>query len=144
RALFLDRAGAVIHAPDSFMLVCSYNPAHRSSLKELKPSFRQRFVTLSMDYLPPEREAQVLVTEAGIDPSVAARLVKCATSIRSADDVLHFEPPSTRVLVTAAKLVASGASELDAAEACILAPLCSDGSLTEGMRELAAATLRSG
>jgi len=25
------------------MLVCSYNPAYRSSLKELKPSFRQRF-----------------------------------------------------------------------------------------------------
>ena len=27
------------------MLVCSYNPAYRSSLKELKPSFRQRFVS---------------------------------------------------------------------------------------------------
>ncbi len=59
RALYLDRAGEVVQAPDSFMLVCSYNPAYRSSLKELKPSFRQRFVTLPMSYLPPEREAEV-------------------------------------------------------------------------------------
>lgn len=143
RTLYLDRAGVVVKAPDSFMLVCSYNPAYRSSLKELKPSFRQRFVTLAMDYLPPEREAEVLVAESGIDLAVALRLVKCATGIRSADDALHFEPPSTRVLVTAAKLVAAGATELDAAEVCIVAPLCSDGALTDGVRELAAATLQS-
>ncbi len=52
RALYLDRAGEVVNAPETFMLVCSYNPAYRSSLKELKPSFRQRFVTLPMRYLP--------------------------------------------------------------------------------------------
>ena len=66
RALYLDRAGEVVKAPDTFMLVCSYNPAYRTSLKELKPSFRQRFVTLPMRYLPPEREAEVIVAEAGI------------------------------------------------------------------------------
>jgi MoxR-like ATPase len=144
RTLYLDRTGAVVKAPDSFMLVCSYNPAYRSTLKELKPSFRQRFVTLPMRYLPPDREAQVLIAEAGIEASVAERLVRCATSIRSADDAFHFEPPSTRVLVTAARMVASGATEMDAAEACILAPLCSDGGLADGLRELAAATLKAG
>jgi MoxR-like ATPase len=141
RALFLDRAGEVVKAPDSFMLVCSYNPAYRSSLKELKPSFLQRFVTLAMRYLPPDREAEVLVAEAGIDLAVASRLVECATSIRGADDVFHFEPPSTRVLVTAAKLVAAGATEMEAAEVCILAPLSSDGAITDGLRELAASLL---
>jgi nitric oxide reductase NorQ protein len=141
RTLYLDRAGEVVRAPDSFMLVCSYNPAYRSSLKELKPSFRQRFVTVAMQYLPADREAAVLVAEAGIDLPVATRLVTCATSMRHADDVLHFEPPSTRVLVTAAKLVAAGATELEAAEACILAPLCNDGAISDGLRELAAASL---
>ena len=102
-----------------------------------------KFATLPMAYLPPEREAEVLVAEAGIDPSVARRLVQCATAIRNADDVLHFEPPSTRVLVTAARLVAAGATELEAAEVCILAPLCNEGALTDGLRELAAATLLS-
>jgi MoxR-like ATPase len=123
RALYLDRAGEVVQAPDSFMLVCSYNPAYRSSLNELKPSFRQRFATLPMHYLPPDKEAEVIVAEAGIDLSAARRLVHCAIAIRNADEVFHFEPPSTRVMVTAAKLIASGATEMEAAEACILAPV---------------------
>ena len=88
RALYLDRADEVVEAPDTFMLVCSYNPAYRSSLKELKPSFRQRFVTLPMRYLPPDREAEVLVAEAGIALTTAQRLVQCAIAIRTADERL--------------------------------------------------------
>ncbi|MCP9274941.1 CbbQ/NirQ/NorQ/GpvN family protein [Mycolicibacterium arenosum] len=141
RALYLDRAGEVVHAPDEFMLVCSYNPAYRSSLKELKPSFRQRFATLPMGYLPSDREAEVVVAETGIELAAAHRLVQCANAIRTADAAFHFEPPSTRVLVTAAQLITAGASELDAAEACILAPLSTDGAITEGLREVAAASL---
>jgi MoxR-like ATPase len=141
RALYLDRADEVVRAPETFMLVCSYNPAYRSSLKELKPSFRQRFVTLPMQYLPPEREAEVIVAETQVGLPTAQRLVRCAIAIRTADEAFHFEPPSTRVLVTAAQLVAAGATELEAADACILAPLSSDGAITEGLREVAAATL---
>ena len=73
RALYLDRADEVVTAPETFMLVCSYNPAYRSSLKELKPSFRQRFVTLPMRYLPADREAEVIVAEAGIELSVRGK-----------------------------------------------------------------------
>jgi nitric oxide reductase NorQ protein len=141
RALYLDRANEVVHAPDSFMLVCSYNPAYRSSLKELKPSFRQRFATLGMKYLPPSQEAEVIVGEAGIEMPAARRLVHCANAIRDAEEVFHFEPPSTRVLVTAAKLIASGATEMEAAHACILAPLSTDGAINDGLREVAAASL---
>src|SRR3546814_18789210 len=75
RTLFLDRSGEAVLAPASFMLVCSYNPAYRSSLKELKPSFRQRFVTLPMDYRPPAQDARVLVDATGIDAAAAARQV---------------------------------------------------------------------
>jgi nitric oxide reductase NorQ protein len=141
RSLYLDRADEVVTAPDTFMLVCSYNPAYRSSLKELKPSFRQRFVTLTMRYLPPEREAEVIVAEAGIPIATARRLVECAVAIRTADEAFHFEPPSTRVLVTAAHLIAAGATELEAADACILAPLSTDGAVTDGLREVVAASL---
>ena len=45
------------------------------------------------------------------------------------------------MLVTAAQLIAAGATELEAAEACVLAPLSSDGALSEGLREVAAASL---
>jgi nitric oxide reductase NorQ protein len=141
RTLFLDRAGDVVAAPDGFMLVCSYNPAYRSTLKDLKPSFRQRFVTLAMTYLPADRETDVLVAETGIDAAAAARLVRCAAAIRNADDVLHLEPPSTRTLVTAAHLVASGIGESEAAEICILGPLSSDGTVTHALREVAVASL---
>ncbi|WP_290583176.1 AAA family ATPase [Ketobacter sp.] len=141
RTLYLDRTGEVIVAPDSFMLVCSYNPAYRSSIKELKPSFRQRFITLAMDYLAPEQEAKVLMQETGVDAESARRLVQLAVGLRGADAALHIEPPSTRVLVAAAALVAEGAGEVEAAEICILAPLSQDGVVPSGMRELAAATL---
>lgn len=139
RALYLDRADEVVPAPENFMLVCSYNPAYRSSLKELKPSFRQRFMTLSMDYLDADREAAVIVSETGIAPEIARRLVTCARTIREADETFHFEPPSTRVLVTTAHLIAAGAGEWEATVACILAPLSSDGAISEGLREIAAA-----
>lgn len=141
RTLYLDRADEVVPAPEPFQLVCSYNPAYRGSLKELKPSFRQRFVTLAMNYLPPDREAEVVAAESGVDSAVARRLVYCATMIREADAVFHFEPPSTRVLVAAARLITAGAGEREAAEACVLAPLSSDGAIHEGLREIAAATL---
>lgn len=141
RTLYLDRAGKVVKAPDSFMLVCSYNPAYRSSLKDLKPSFRQRFLTIAMNYLPAEQEAEVLIGESGIDRVIADRLVRCAASIRGADAAFHIEPPSTRALVAAAKLIVAGTPELDAAEVCILAPLSTDGAITNGLRELAAGSL---
>lgn len=143
RTLYLDRAGQVITAPPAFMLVCSYNPAYRSSLKELKPSFRQRFVTIAMKFLAEEQEVEVLTSEAGIDTKIAQRLVRCANSIREADDVFHFEPPSTRSLVTTAKMIASGVSELEAAEVCLLAPLSNDGAVTDGLYQIAAACLKS-
>ncbi|MDQ2649271.1 MAG: CbbQ/NirQ/NorQ/GpvN family protein [Actinomycetota bacterium] len=141
RTLYLDRTGEAVAAPDGFMLVCSYNPAYRSTLKELKPSFRQRFVSIALDYLPAEREVEVLVVETGVDAAAAARLVRCAAAIRGADEVFHLEPPSTRTLVTAAHLVAAGVPELEAAEVSILGPLTSDGAITTALREVAAASL---
>ena len=45
------------------------------------------------------------------------------------------------MLVTAAHLIAAGATELEAADACILAPLSGDGAIIEGLREIAAAAL---
>lgn len=141
RTLFLDRTGDSIPAPDDFMLVCSYNPAYRSTLKDLKPSFRQRFVTLALDYLPAEQEVEVIVAETGAPLDAVERLVRCAAAIRTADEILHLEPPSTRTLVTAAHLVAAGVGEVDAAESCILGPLTTDGSVSAGLREIVIACL---
>jgi hypothetical protein len=98
-------------------------------------------VTVALDYLPPEREADVLVAESGIALEAARRLVHCAASIRNADAAFHLEPPSTRTLVTAAQMVVAGATEAEAADACILGPLTTDGTVTDALREIAAASL---
>ena len=142
RALYLDRAGEVVAAPESFMLVCSYNPAYRSSLKELKPSFRQRFVTLPMRYLPPEREAEVIVAEAGIALAIgpATRAVRIGDPDRGRSVPLRAPVyPCTGH---------RGAADRRGRNANWRPPRpassrrCrSDGAITEGLREVAAASL---
>lgn len=136
RTLFLDRSNEAVVAPKDFQLVCSYNPSSRSALKELKPSFRQRFVTLDMDYLPPEEEAKVVALESAVSLDIAQRLVALSQVLRSATHNGVHEPPSTRSLVTAAKLIAAGLSQQQAIESAIVAPLVSGGPQDDGLREL--------
>ena len=75
RILPLDRTGEILHAPDDFMLVISYNPGYQSVLKTLKPSTRQRFVAISFDYPNPEAETDIVARETGLalEPVRSAR-----------------------------------------------------------------------
>ena len=100
RSLYLDRVNERIPAAAGFMLVCSYNPTSRSALKEMKASLRQRFVSLDLGYLPAEDEASVVAAESGVAPPLAHQLVRMATALREAAHESHFNPPSTRTLVT--------------------------------------------
>jgi nitric oxide reductase NorQ protein len=108
RTLFLDRVLETISAPDEFMLVASYNPQFRNSLKELKVSTQQRFVSCVFDYPDSEKEAAILIEEATIEHATAVRLVALAAKLRNLTDLSMLEPVSTRLLVSAAKLIASG------------------------------------
>src|SRR5690606_31852697 len=60
RILPLERTGETLEAPDSFMLVVSYNPGYQNVLKSLKPSTRQRFIAVEFDYPEPEVEAGIV------------------------------------------------------------------------------------
>ncbi len=136
RTLYLDRTGETIKAPPDFMLICSYNPTSRSALKELKPSFSQRFVTLGLDYLPAEAEATVVSSESTVSLQIARQLVDLGNALRSATGSGGHDPPSTRSLVIAAKLIAAGLDQKEAIEAALLAPILSGGPMDEGLREL--------
>ena len=68
RILPIDRTGELLTAPAEFMLVVSYNPGYQNLLKGMKPSTRQRFVSLRFDFPQPELEQEVLIGETGIDP----------------------------------------------------------------------------
>ncbi len=50
RVLPIERTGELLHAPASFMLVMSYNPGYQNFLKGLKPSTRQRFISLRFEF----------------------------------------------------------------------------------------------
>ena len=84
RILPLDRTGELLHAPDDFMLVISYNPGYQSVLKTLKPSTRQRFVAIAFDYPKAEVEAAIVAREFRPrsrilqDPGASRRTLACA------------------------------------------------------------------
>lgn len=118
RLLPLETLGTQIEAPKTFMVVISYNPGYQSIRKNLKPSTKQRFIALSFDYPPPDKEQQIVATESGIDPATAERLVLLGNDIRNISNIDLEEGVSTRSLIHAAKLIKRG---ITPARSCSLA-----------------------
>src|SRR5213083_2229446 len=56
RILPVEKRSVILKAHENFLLVLSYNPGYQSVLKDLKPSTRQRFVSLEFDYPPHDHE----------------------------------------------------------------------------------------
>lgn len=137
RRLFLDRLDQVIEAPPEFMLVASYNPGYRRGLRELKPSTRQRFVTLRFDYPTPEIEIEILCGEAKVDAGVAKKLVLLAGKIRKLQELGLTETVSTRQLVGASKLMLCGLPPRLACAAAIVQPLTDDHETGRALQDLA-------
>lgn len=126
RELFLDRTGETLHAPKDFMLVISYNPGYQRSMRELKPSTRQRFISLGFGYPAAEAEARIIVGETGVEEKLARALVSIATKVRSLTELSLLESVSTRLLVDAAKLIHAGLPPRYAATVAIAEPLTDD------------------
>lgn len=136
RQLFLDRTGEELPAADGFMLVVSYNPGYQRSLRELKPSTRQRFVALSLGYPSEESETRIVCAETGVDPAVARQLVRIARKIRTLTELSLLEPASTRLLVAAGRLIARGLPPRFACIASIAEPLTDDAEALESLRQV--------
>lgn len=138
RRLLVDRTGEDLVAPASFMLVASYNPGYQSILKKLKPSTRQRFVSIGFDFPDPATETAVLVAETGLDPARAGALVRLAGHIRKLSGMDLEEGVSTRLLVYAGTLIVGGMTLDRALEAAIVAPLSDEPDVQQALRDLAA------
>lgn len=141
RLLPIERTGELIDAAPEFQLVVSYNPGYQHAIKDLKPSTRQRFVTLEFDYPVPEREAEIVAHESGVDPATAARLVDLARRIRRLRDQGLVEGPGTRLIVSAARLMAGGIPAPDACRAAMAGPLTDDPDLAGAIADLVDATM---
>ncbi len=140
RILPIERTGELLEAPPNFMLVVSYNPGYQNLLKGLKPSTRQRFVSMRFDFPGAEREQSILIGETGCDADLAKRLVGIAKSFRALKDRDLEEVVSTRLLVYAATLIKAGMDVSAACRASLVETLTDDEETIAALMEIVDAT----
>ena len=138
RRLVIDRTGEELSAPKPFMLVASYNPGYQNILKKLKPSTRQRFLSIGFDFPEASAETAVVAAESGLDEDRSAALVRLAGHIRKLSGMDLEEGVSTRLLIYAATLIAKGMGVERAVEAAIIDPLSDEDDVQQALRDLAA------
>ncbi|MFL5562711.1 MAG: CbbQ/NirQ/NorQ/GpvN family protein [Gemmatimonadaceae bacterium] len=141
RVLPLDKTGELLEAAPGFLLVASYNPGYTRALKDLKPSTRQRFVTIDFDFPAPALEREVVMHEGGVDRATAASLVEIAGKIRNLRGEGLVEGPGTRLLVSAARLIARGTAPIEACRVAIAGPLTDDPELQGAIGDVIQALL---
>jgi len=138
RVLPIDRTGEVIEAHPDFMLVVSYNPGYQNVLKGMKPSTKQRFISLSFDYPKAEIEKEVIIKESEVDADTAQKLVDIAQDIRNLDDTDIQEAVSTRLLIYAAKLIVKGFNPYQACMHSIVESLSDEDDVLEVLEKFIA------
>ena len=126
RVLPIDKTAEMLEAHPDFLLVISYNPGYQSVLKDLKPSTRQRFVSLEFDYPSPDAEAQIVAIESGVDNTMAERLAMIGAKARNLRDRGFEDGVSTRLLVYAAQLIVHGIEPRRACDAAIVQAISDD------------------
>jgi len=141
RILPIEKTGELVGAAEGFQLVISYNPGYQHAIKDLKPSTRQRFVTLSFDFPAPNVEAEIVRHESGVRPAVAKALVELGRRVRHLKEQGLVEGPGTRLLVSAARLIADGISPSEACRSAIIGPLTDDPDLVVAIDDVVAATM---
>jgi nitric oxide reductase NorQ protein len=136
REVHLDRNDEVLRAGREFMLVASMNPGYQRGFKELKPSTRQRFVTVALTYPSPEVEAEIVVRESGAAMDTVRRIISVGHKIRKLESVELRETVSTRLLVHTAKLVRAGLTVRVACRIGIVEALTDDPRTADGLGTL--------
>ncbi|MDX2110420.1 MAG: CbbQ/NirQ/NorQ/GpvN family protein [Verrucomicrobiota bacterium] len=136
RELFLDRTGETLHASPEFMLIVSYNPGYQRSMRELKPSTRQRFIALNFEYPSETQEIAIITQEAAIESSIARKLVQISGKIRRLTELSLLESASTRLIVAAGKLIAAGVPPRLACLTAIAEPLTDDVEARAAIRQV--------
>lgn len=138
RTLMIDRTGEELVAPPGFMLVASYNPGYQNILKRLKPSTRQRFLSITFGFPDPATETAVVARESGLDPARVAPLVRLAGHIRALSGMDLEESVSTRLLIYAATLITGGMPVERALQAAVIEPLTDEPDVTQALRDVIA------
>lgn len=136
REIYIDKINETIQAPSSFFCVASYNPGYQKGIRDLKPSTRQRFVTVSFFYPPLEIEKEIIVQLTDVPVKYASCLAKIAVSIRKQSELGLRETVSTRLLINAALLIKVGMDPRDASYMAIAESLTDDKKVLEALKQL--------
>ena len=139
RILPIDRTGEELEAGPGFMLVASYNPGYQNILKTLKPSTRQRFVSLEFTFPAPELEVPVVARESGLTEERVKSLVRLANKLRALKGQDLEEGVSTRLVVYTATLIHRGMPVERAILAAMIEPLTDDTDVKRGLLDLVTA-----
>jgi nitric oxide reductase NorQ protein len=123
------------------MVVVSYNPGYQNLMKALKPSTRQRFVSIEFDFLPREREIATVSLESGLAEGKVAPLVELARRLRALKGQDLEEGVSTRLLIYCASLIDAGLPTIDAVRAAIIEPLTDEPDVKAALVEVARAAI---
>ncbi len=137
RILPVDKLGVTLRAHADFMLAVSYNPGYQSVLKDLKPSTRQRFVTLEFGYPPRDKEAEIIAHESGVSMEIAMDLAHLGERVRELKSSGLEEGVSARLLVYAGQLMQQGLTPRRACEATVVRALSDDPQTQAAIGELA-------
>ena len=138
RVLPMEKTGELLEAAPEFCLAISYNPGYQSVLKDLKQSTRQRFVALDFGYPEATLEKKIIRRETGVDEAMTDKLVRFAAMTRNLKGSGLDEGASTRLLVHAGKLIASGIDPRAACRGAIAEALTDDPEMLAAVNELSA------
>jgi nitric oxide reductase NorQ protein len=135
----VERLGTTIPAHPDFLLVVSYNPGYQASVKDLKPSTRQRFLAIEFDYPGTGAETDIIAHESGIDRETAGSLAFLGSRLRNLDEADIIEGPSTRLLVYVGALIGRGVPPLRACDVALVQAVSDDRDVQEAVRNVARA-----
>jgi nitric oxide reductase NorQ protein len=139
RMLPVERLGTTVQAHPDFLLVVSYNPGYQASVKDLKPSTRQRFLAIEFSYPEVDLEADIIAHESGIDAAVARSLAFLGNRLRNLDEADIIDGPSTRLLVYVGALIRKGVTPLRACDVALVQAISDDRDVQTAVRQVAGA-----
>jgi nitric oxide reductase NorQ protein len=133
RVLPLEKKGELIRAHADFQLVISYNPGYQSLMKDLKQSTKQRFGALDFNYPEHAVEAEIVAHETGVAPDIADKLVSIAERARNLKGHGLDEGISTRMLIYAGSLIATGVEAQNACRVTLVRPITDDPDMRDAL-----------
>ncbi len=133
RVLPLEKKGELVRAHPDFQLVISYNPGYQSLMKDLKQSTKQRFGALDFNYPDHAIESEIVSHETGVNAEVSGKLVSIAERARNLKGHGLDEGISTRMLIYAGSLIATGVKPVQACRVALVRPITDDPDMRDAL-----------